>query len=130
MAVVGIFNTYQDTVDLLRTLLEREGFLTFTADLDEIRRGDIDFIALLAQHPPDVIIVDIPPPYPSSWNFARLIRHLVPLQHVPAIVTTTNKPALEKIVGATETLELINKPYDFEEVVHAARRAYEGRRPT
>ena len=41
----------------------------------------------------------------------------------PAMGTTTNKPALDKLVGETEVIEIIGKPYDLQQVVEAVRSA-------
>ena len=41
----------------------------------------------------------------------------------PFVITTTNKPALDKLVGETEALEIIGKPYDLAQVVDAVRAA-------
>jgi hypothetical protein len=38
-------------------------------------------------------------------------------------ITTTSKPALDKLVGQTEAIEIIGKPYDFQQVVDAVRSA-------
>jgi DNA-binding NtrC family response regulator len=43
----------------------------------------------------------------------------------PFIITTTNKPALDKLVGETEAIEIIGKPYDLQQVVDAVRSALE-----
>jgi hypothetical protein len=39
------------------------------------------------------------------------------------IITTTNKPALDRLVGDTEALEIIGKPYDLQRVTDAVRSA-------
>ena len=38
-------------------------------------------------------------------------------------MTTTHKVNLERLVGPTEAIEIIGKPYDLEEVVAAVKRA-------
>ena len=35
------------------------------------------------------------------------------------VITTTNKPRLEEIVGPTDAFEIVGKPYDLERIVAA-----------
>jgi hypothetical protein len=39
------------------------------------------------------------------------------------VITTTNKPALESLVGENDALEIIGKPYDLARVIDAVRAA-------
>ena len=72
---------------------------------------------------PAVIVYDISPPYDANWRFLRLVRSAEPLQRREFVLTTTNKPALEQLVGDTEALEIIGKPYDLRRVIDAVRAA-------
>ena len=58
--------------------------------------------------------------------FLKLVRSSQPVQTCRFVLTTTNKPALDKLVGATEAIEIIGKPYDLERVVEAVRTALDG----
>ena len=42
---------------------------------------------------------------------------------MPFVLTTTNKPALDALVGPTDALEIIGKPFDLDQLVAAVRRA-------
>lgn len=122
MAKVAVINSNEDTVEMLRTLLEREGWETVTGHVDDIKRGRIDFLKFLEMHDPQVLIWDVPPPYDQSWAFLQLVRSSRAMDGRVVIVTTTNKQALERFVGPTDALEIFTKPYDVEILIDTITR--------
>jgi len=120
---IAVFNSSDDTVELLRTALEAEGFQTVAGHIPDVKKGDLDLIDFVNHHAPAVILYDISPPYDASWRFLRLVRSSESLKKHQFVLTTTNKPALEQLVGETEALEIIGKPYDLRQVVEAVRTA-------
>jgi DNA-binding NarL/FixJ family response regulator len=110
-------------VEMLRTALEVDGLHTVSGHIGELKKGELDFIAFIEHHRPAVIVYDISMPYETNWNFLKLVRSSQPAQECRFILTTTNKPALEQLVGETEALEIIGKPYDLRQVVDAVRTA-------
>ncbi|HLH31137.1 MAG TPA: response regulator [Terriglobia bacterium] len=116
---VAIFNTNEDTIELLRHFLERAGFNTVAAHVPSIQRGDTDLLKFVEQHDPDAIVYDIPPPYKESWTFASLLRSTDAIKPRPIIFTTTNAELLRQSVGETGAYEIVQKPYDFEKIVRA-----------
>ena len=121
--IIAVFNASDDTVELLRTALESQGFHTVVGHIPEVKSGELDLVAFIEHHAPAVIVYDISPPYDANWTFLRLVRNLEPVKGRPFVITTTNKPALDKLVGETEALEIIGKPYDLDQVVGAVRAA-------
>ena len=121
--IVAVFNSSSDTVDLLRTMLEAQGFHTVPGHIPELKKGELDFISFIEAHRPAVIVYDVSLPYDTNWNFLKLVRSAQPVQHCRFVLTTTNKPALDQLVGETEAIEIIGKPYDLDQVVAAVRSA-------
>jgi len=74
--VVAILNSNDDTVELLRTVLELEGIVVVSAHVSDLRRGQFDFSGFLSEHDPRVVIYDIPPPYDRSWLFFEHLKGL------------------------------------------------------
>jgi DNA-binding response OmpR family regulator len=122
MAKVAVINSSSDTVEMLRTLLEREGWETTEAHVDDIKRGRTDFLKYLETHDPQVLIWDVPPPYDLNWVFLQLVRSSRAMQGRVVIVTTTNKQALERFVGPTDAIEIFTKPYDVEILIDTITR--------
>jgi DNA-binding response OmpR family regulator len=120
---IAVFNSSDDTVDLLRAALESEGFQTVVGNIPDVKKSELDLIDFITHHTPAVIVYDISPPYDANWRFLRLVRSAEPMTSRQFVLTTTNKPALEKLVGETDALEIIGKPYDLRQVVAAVRTA-------
>lgn len=125
---IAIINTSQETIQLLQDLMSDEGFATATAYVPEFKRGERDLDEFFQEHQPQVVLYDIALPYVENWSFFNeqvLARNLLPAACF--VLTTTNRAALEVLVGPTSTIELIGRPFDLELIVQAVHRVVDGR---
>jgi DNA-binding response OmpR family regulator len=122
LPAVGVFNTSPDTVEMLRIVLEREGFIVVSAFTYDLRDSKIDLEALIRQHQPKVIVYDIAPPYDRNWRLLEHMRSMPALMGIPFIVTTTNVARVTEVAGPDQDLfEIVGKPYDLDQIVAAVK---------
>ena len=113
----------QDTIDMLRVVLEDAGFLVVDAQARDVRRGVLDLGEFVRRHGVAVVLYDVAIPYEENWRAVEACRASPDLAGTPFVVTTTNQRALEGLVGGTDAVEIIGKPYDLRAVADAVRRA-------
>jgi CheY-like chemotaxis protein len=123
--VIAIFNTNPEVLELVRESLQQAGFQAVVAYIDDLKRGRLDMIQFVEEHEPDVIVYDVAPPYDTNWTFLRLMRNSKVMSGRAFVVTTTNKRALEDLIGPNDAVELLCKPYDLQQIVDACAAAFE-----
>ena len=94
-----------------------------TGHVADIKRGTTDVVAFVETHDPRVFVWDISIPYEDNWRFVHMLMGHERIQGRRFVLTTTNRRALEALVGPTETIEIVGKPYDLEQIVTAVKRA-------
>jgi DNA-binding NtrC family response regulator len=120
--LVAVVNSNEEIVDLIRLLLDDAGIPSIAGHVLDFRRGRQDWVAFLQSYNPRVIIYDIAPPYDENWKFFQVIKDSKEAEGRQFILTTTNKAALEKLVGEIGAIEILGKPFDLDEVVTVARK--------
>jgi CheY-like chemotaxis protein len=123
LPTVAVINGLQDTIDMLRFVLEEAGFRVVDAQARDVRRGEVDLAEFVQRHDASVVLYDIAIPYEENWRALQSWRASPALAKTPFVVTTTNQRALEGVVGPTDAVEVIGKPYDLHRVVDAIQRA-------
>ena len=124
---VAIINTSPDTVDLLKDLLERAGFIVVSTYTHDIRNGVIDLAGFLRTHQPAVILYDIAPPYERNWQFLQHLRRSV-LAAYRFVLTTTNPSRVDPLVGRDEQVyEVVDRDGDLDAILRATREAVRAR---
>ena len=120
---IAVVNSNEDTTEMLRQILQNHGFTSVVVGhVTEIKRGRTDFLEFIAEHDPQVFVWDIGIPYAENWRFTRMLFDLEQMKGRRIVLTTTNKRALESLVGETGAIEIIGKPYDLDQIVKAVKR--------
>jgi len=120
--VVAIINTSPDTIEMLRIVLEPEGFVVMGTYTYELRDGEVDVEALVKQHRPKLIIYDVAPPYDRNWRLFQHFSAMPALKGISFLITTTNRRQVSEIAGPDrEIFEIVGKPYDLGLIVQAVK---------
>jgi DNA-binding NtrC family response regulator len=124
--VVGILDTNEDTVTMLRIYLERAGYIVVAALIHLLRDGKLDFEQFVTEHEPKVIIYDITIPYEQSYALFQHFSSRPVAREIEFVLTTTNVARVRAIAGPDLPLhEIVGKPYDLDQIVRAVTHAIE-----
>ncbi len=124
--LLAIINTTPDVVDVLTLGAADAGYRTVVGWVPDFREGRQDLAAFLAEHEPAAVLWEIALPYDANWHYVQRVREQGIMRDCPLVLTTTNKRALEALVGPTETIELVGRPFDLDELFAAVARVLQG----
>lgn len=120
--VVAVLDSDPDTVEILKTILELDGFVVVTGDLNEFRLGKEDLNAFLERTQPHVIVYDLGLPYESNWHYLQTARRTAAFTRAGLVITTTNQEVVRRLFGV-HAIEILGKPYDLGLLVAAVKSA-------
>ncbi len=121
--LVAILNMSPDFMEVVAEILDMEGFRSVADYIIEYRTGKKDIRAFFDEHQPVVVIYDIAMPYEANWEFFQHVRQVSGLRDCRFVVVTTNKKALDGLVGEMGSLEVIGKPFDLDAMIAAVTRS-------
>jgi DNA-binding NtrC family response regulator len=126
--VVAVINTSPDTIDLLRSVLQRAGIVVVSGYTFELRVGKWDIEGFVRQHQPKVVVYDIAPPYEENWRLFEHVRGLDVMANRPFVITSVNPRHVQSLVGRDERVyEVVGKPVDLDQIVQAVKEALHAR---
>jgi CheY-like chemotaxis protein len=135
LGTVAMFHASDDTVAMMHELLTEAGAnqSLITCTFADLKRGITDFRRYLDQHNPEVVIVDLSPPYDENWAFFTTMRDDPMMRGRGVVLTTTSKKQLDELIGddsrAFEVVgELSDRALILEEIKAATRLARTARR--
>jgi CheY-like chemotaxis protein len=117
MAKILIVEDNLDNLNLVRLLMERNGYQVVTA-ID----GKIG-LEMAATEKPDLILLDMDMPVISGWDFIREIKNNPDLQDIPIIVVTAHLlPGDRNRVIEVGCAGYVSKPFKTDELANEVER--------
>jgi len=117
--IVALFDASDDTVEMVQKLLTgaADGQRLIACHFSDLKNGIVDFAGFLGQHNPEVVIVDISPPYRENWQFFETMRDSQMMRGRGLILMTTNKHQLDEFVGKDScAVEVVGMSTDIREI--------------
>ena len=115
-ARILIVDDQRQNRDLLEILLSQEGFVLLTAV-----RGD-EALAIVAQQPPDLILLDVMMPGMDGYQVAAKIKGDLAAKHIPIIMVTALHDSNARMLGLRAGVDdFLSRPVDRAELLVRVR---------
>lgn len=107
------FEDEQEMVDLVRLILEREGYTVESAG--EGRAG----LAVTHQYSPDLILLDLLMPDMDGWEIYHKLKQDEATKDIPVIIITAKAKSIDKVLGSDKgkVNDYIIKPFSPQNLV-------------
>ena len=115
-ARILIVDDQRQNRDLLEIMLSQEGFVLLTAV-----RGD-EALAIVAQQPPDLILLDVMMPGMDGYQVAARIKGDLAAKHIPIIMVTALHDSNARMLGQRAGVgDFLSRPVDRAELLVRVR---------
>ncbi len=115
----------QDVIDLMRLILEREGY-----EFKEAHDA-LEGIAAVEKNMPDVVLLDLMMPGIDGWEAYDRLRKNPETKHIPIIVVTARTQHDPRVteMRVANAINLVTKPFAPAQLVNAVSRVLSGASP-
>ena len=125
LPTVAVFNTSIDYLNILRLMLNAEGYAVATILISDIKSGDVDVIEFVQKYDPKVIVYDIAFPYRENWKQCQNVMQLQICHGRTFVLTTPNLDALERLVEErVGAQEVVDRDIDVRHIVDEVNKAW------
>jgi CheY-like chemotaxis protein len=119
----------ENLIQLLTLLLPLEGFKTVAARPHCLEGGPDGVVDLLRRQGARIAAFDIPYPYESWWSAFEQVRQAPAIRHVQFVILTTAPMIVRAQAGIAGPLEIVEMPFELDELTRAIRRVLDGGTP-
>ncbi|HVZ67658.1 MAG TPA: hypothetical protein VG917_05365 [Patescibacteria group bacterium] len=126
-AKVLVMNTSEEIIEMLCEVMRYEGFEAVSEFTHNFKKKEAAFTKYIEKIKPNLILYDIAIPYEENYKLFLKLGTIAKQKGIKIILTTTNKEALEKIVGKTNAFEIVGKPYDLDLLIRFVNKALFGK---
>jgi two-component system response regulator VicR len=107
-----------EMIDLIRLILGRRGFEV------EGAVGGREGLEMMAQNPPDLVLLDLMMPDVDGWEVYRHIKAKVEWKDVPVVIVTAKAQGIDRVLGLhiAGVDDYISKPFGPKQLIESVER--------
>jgi two-component system response regulator VicR len=115
---IMIVDDEPDTVDLVKLVLETEGYETSAAYSGQ------DALDKISVERPDLVLLDIMMPHLDGWAVRKEIVENEDTKNIPVVMLTAKAQPLDKMIGlhVVGVTDYITKPFGLQELVDRVKK--------
>ena len=119
MAKILVVDDEPDTVDLVKLVLETEGYQTSVAYNGE------EALEMIKIDKPDLVLLDIMMPKMDGWAIRKKIIDNEETRDIPIVMLTAKAQPIDKMIGlhVVGVTDYITKPFGRQELIDSVKKA-------